>query len=145
MFFSPVQGVRQKSTRPHFIVRGAKNIRTYFMRCLLYCDSYCLETRHLIFPPLHSCTPDGCCLPIWQPSVLGCNVVMMIMAIVIMQDNNRDQQYQLTPTSCRILAILIVAVSPIANYPVPWVFIRKTNILLSTITQRPGHRSTFGY
>ena len=55
--FSPVQGVRQKSTRPHFIVRGAKNIRTYFMRCLLYCDSYCLETRHLIFPPLHSCTP----------------------------------------------------------------------------------------
>ena len=40
---------------------------------------------------LHSCS--GCCLPIWQPSVLGCNVIMMIMAIVIMQDNNRDQQY----------------------------------------------------
>ena len=147
--FSPVQGVRQKSTRPHFIERVANKTRTYFMCCFcLLCILWQLLSRNKAFnistPAfLHSCS--GCCLSIWQPSVLGCNVIMMIMAIVIMQDNNRDQQYQLTPTSCRILAILMVAVSPIANYPVPGVFIRETNILLSTITQRPGHRSTFGY
>ena len=146
MFFHLFRGIRQKST----MKEEPKTLEHILCAasCLL-CILWQLLSRNKAFNIstlafLHSCS--GCCLPIWQPSVLGCNVVMMIMAIVIMQDNNRDQQYQLTPTSCRILAILIVAVSPIANYPVPWVFIRKTNILLcSGITQRTGHRSTFGY